>query len=75
MVEEVAEVQGDTQMGTMTIPKAMGRLSREVVTILQPIPTGMIILGLKVEVSVVPCMASHFSCSRLISDGFNPFDI
>ena len=75
MVEEVVEEQGDTQMGTMIIPKAMALPSREVVTILQPIPTGMIILGLKVEVSVVPCMASHVSCSRLISDDFNSFDI
>ena len=47
-VEVAVEEQVDTQTGTMTIPEATHPQGQEVVTILQPIPTGTIILGLKV---------------------------
>lgn len=50
VVEAVVEEQVDIQTGTMTIQEATRHQDQEVVTILQPIPTGMIILGLKVEV-------------------------
>ena len=42
--------QVDIQTGTMIIPEAIRRQDQGVVTILQPIPTGTIILGLKVAV-------------------------
>lgn len=46
VVEEVV----DTQMGMMTIRATMPVESQEVETILQPIPTGMLIQGLDVAV-------------------------
>ena len=49
VVEEVEEVE-DTQMGTMTIQATIQVESKEVETILQPIPVGMIIQGLEVAV-------------------------
>ena len=42
--------QVDIQTGMMIIPEATHLQDQEVVTILQPIPTGTIILGLKVAV-------------------------
>ena len=48
-VEVVVEDQVDTQTGMMTIPEATQCRAQEVETILQPIPTGMNILGLKLQ--------------------------
>lgn len=42
--------EGDTQMGTMTIPAATTPDSQEVETILQPIPAVITIQGLEVAV-------------------------
>ena len=49
VVEVVVEDQVDIQTGTMTILEAIQPQGQEVETILQPIPMGMIILGLKLQ--------------------------
>ena len=55
----VAEDQVDTQMGMMPILEATQPQGQEIETILQHIPTGMIILGLKLQSKLsshdVPC--------------------
>lgn len=49
-VEVVVEQQVATRTGTIVLPEVIQPLGQEVEIILQPIPTGTNILGLKVAV-------------------------